>query len=347
MPRYFIHIGPRRTGSRYIQSRLFHARDYLEEHGVIYPDIWWKRPDKIMHDAVAQDLKAGKDLKPDFAKLHASGAKTVVISFEEFEDLTPTALEQLKEYIAGHPVQIICYARRWSDRIPSIWRERVSVGSYETFPECYIRLMSSQDKTINLNYSVLWKQFSNVFGRDTLRIVSYSNLVDRGIDLFEHFCTELLGVNEVPQTAEGLIQRNAWPDMIDAEIVRALNHLHHEETSRTNSSMRIKLDRLKKHYGLEVLRGKLRKEFDERPKFIRIELQDVANSLRPAWQEMCTYVDRLVSPQYGEEIFARRTVEVSFVRPNYLLRDGALDELTKLYTVLKAESVGPTVLPAV
>ena len=62
MPKYVIHIGPRRTGSKYIQSQLFHSRQYLKEHGVLYPNIWWKRPDKIAHDSVRDDLTVGKDL---------------------------------------------------------------------------------------------------------------------------------------------------------------------------------------------------------------------------------------------------------------------------------------------
>ncbi len=346
MPKYIIHIGPRRSGSRYIQSHLFHSRDYLKEHGVLYPDIWWKKPDKIMHDSLEYDLRAGKDLKADFDKLNASGAEIIILSFEGFEGLQIPELERLKEYVAGHQIEIVYYARRWCERIPSIWRWHVSVGNYETFPEFCIRLLSSPDSTSEINYSIVWKTFVTVFGRDSLRIVSYNNLVDRGVDLFEHFSQDVIGVSTVPQVAIGLIRRNGWPDMIDAEIIRTLNYLYYEETSRIDPSMRIKLNRLKRQYDLRALREKLRTETEERPKFMRIQLQDEAESLRPAWQEMRTYADRLVSPQYGEKIFERREAVVEFARQNYLLSENVLDKVTKLYQFLKTEEPGTRVLRA-
>jgi len=40
MPRYVVHIGPHKTGTTYIQSRLDAARDRLRAVGVTYPATW-------------------------------------------------------------------------------------------------------------------------------------------------------------------------------------------------------------------------------------------------------------------------------------------------------------------
>jgi hypothetical protein len=333
MVEYIIHIGPPKSGSKYIQSQLFHARKYLEEHGILYPDIWWERPDKIMHDSVRDHLKAGKDLKGDFQKLNASGAEKIILSCEGFDGLELTELRRLKEYTAGNPVQIVYYARRWSDRIPSDWRQQVMMGYYVTFPEYYIRQLSYPEGTGEVNYSIVWERFAKIFGRDSLRIVSFNNLLDRDVDLFRHFCEDIVGVHDVPQVAKGLIQRNAGPDMFNGELMRALNYLYCLETSRTDQTMRIKFDRLKQKYDLQTLRAHMKTDMRQ------IKLKDNAAPLRTTWEAISTYKDRLVSPQYGQQIFERCDVEVEFVGQNYLLREGILDELTKLYHFLKTGEV--------
>ena len=106
-------------------------------------------------------------------------------------------------------------------------------GINETFPAFCIQLLSSPDGADGINYSVDWKRFEKVFGRDSLRIVSFSNLIDNGVDLFQHFCEEIIGLRSVPEIPKGLIQRNTGLDIFDAEIIRSLNYLYYAETSRT------------------------------------------------------------------------------------------------------------------
>ena len=343
MPKYIIHIGPARSGSKYIQSQLFHSRKFLEEHGVLYPDIWWKKPDKIVHDSVRDDLRAGKDLKADFDKLGASGAEKIILSCEFFEGLTLPELERLKEYVGRNPVDIVYYARRWSDRIPSVWRGRVTAGNYVTFPEFCIQSLSNPSGAGGVNYSIVWDKFAKVFRRHSLRIVSFNNLVDRGVDLFQHLCDDVVGVHEVPPVAKGLIQRNAGPDMFNSEIIRALNYLYYGETSRTDPSMRIRFNRLKENYDLQALREHMQTEKTDKG---RIKLKDGAAPLRAVWHAISAYKDRLVSRQYGRQIFERRDVEVEFVGQNYLLLDGVQDEMTRLYHFLKSAEVNTPALQA-
>jgi hypothetical protein len=202
-----------------------------------------------------------------------------------------------------------------------------------TFPEFYIRQLSNPESTGEVNYSIVWERFAKVFGRDSLRIVSFNNLLDRGVDLFQHFCEEVVGVHDVPKIARGLIQRNAGPDMVDSEIMRALNYLYYLATSRTDQTMRIKFDRVKQRYDLRTLREHVNTDTRQ------MKLKDNAAPLRTTWEAISAYKDRLVSPQYGRQIFEQCTVEAEFVGQNYLLREGVLDELASFYDFLKSEEV--------
>lgn len=333
MPKYIIHIGPPKSGSKYIQSQLFHLRYYLEEKGVLYPNVWWTRPDQIMHDSVRDALRAGQDLKVDFDKLNAKGFETIILSCEAFDGLKVPELMRFKEYIGGNPVEIIYYARRWSDRIPSDWRQRVMMGHYATFPEFYIRFLSNPEGTGEINYSIVWDQYAEAFGRDSLRIVGFNNLVDRKVDLFTHFMETFVHIRDVPTIEFGLIQKNAGPDMVDAEIIRALNYLFFMETSRIDPTMRIKFDRVKEKYDLKPLREHMKSDMRQ------IKLKDNAVPLRTTWEAISAYKDRLVSPECGKQIFERRDVETEFVGQNYLFREGLVGEVTKLYQFVTSAEV--------
>ena len=40
MPRYLVHVGPHKTGTTYIQTRLDAARDRMRAVGVAYAETW-------------------------------------------------------------------------------------------------------------------------------------------------------------------------------------------------------------------------------------------------------------------------------------------------------------------
>ena len=333
MPKYILHIGPPKSGSKYIQSQLFHSRAFLAANGILYPENWRTRPDKIWHDAVRDGLREGKDLKADFDNINATEAEKVILTCEAFDGLNPAELERLREYIGQNSVEVVFYARRWSDRIPSDWRQRVMMGQYITFPEFYIRLLSNPEGTGEINYSIVWDTYAKVFGRNSLRIVSFNNLIDLRVDLFDHFCRAILGLEQTPRVEKGLIQKNAGPNMIDTEILRDLNYLYYLGTSVVGHSTRVKFDRLKSKYDLGPLTAHLQSDMRE------IKLKDNAAPLRTTWEQVSAYRDRLVSPEFGREIFERRDVNVEFVGQNYLFRPGVMDEVRMLYHFISSEHV--------
>jgi hypothetical protein len=329
MVRYILHIGPPKTGSKYIQSQLYHNRPYLEENGVIYPDNWWVRPDQVFHEPVLRLLREKSNLKPEFDKICAKGLATVILSCEGFDALNLGEIERLRDAMGEGDVDVVYYARRWSDRIPSDWRQHVMMGHVITFPEFYARLLNRPSETGEINYSSVWDHFARVFGRDSLKIVPYSNLREHGIDLFAHFCRTVVGLPDVPQTKKGLIQHNKSPDMVEAEILRGLNYLYFLENGFNDIRIRIRFLRLRKGYALKPLYEIMQSEIRE------IMVNDSAPSLAATWEAISAYKDRIVSQEYGSEMFARREERVNFVGQNYLYRKGALEEVQKCYEYMR------------
>lgn len=331
MARYVIHIGPPKTASKYLQSSLFHLRDALLRDGICYPDDWWAEGGHIMHSPLLDQLTGplpNPDLEAIFRRLNHAGHATVVLSCEGFAGLPTDRLRYFRDQLGGAEVEIVFYVRRWSDRIPSSWRQTIKMGRHETLPEYYAPLMRDPTKAPNLNYSLVWDRFADVFGRNSLRIVSQTNLAEHKVDLFRHFCTEILGWTGQARVPEAKLVRNISPDAVDTEILRALNAMDFQTTGRTDIRMRVRFlnrrDQLDTAWLAELMKDDV----------ASLVIADNAAPFRAAWSAIAAYADRLVGKEYGARMFSGRANEFRFVRTNYLLKDDAMAELRRLYRQL-------------
>ena len=347
MPKYIIHIGPPKSGSKYLQTQLFYNRQFLEDNGVLYPDNWWTRPTDRYHFSLFDHLRQATDgLESEFEKINQRGFDRVILSSEALDGLEPKEIQRLQDAIGGNPVEIVYYARRWSERLPSDWRERVKMGQFVTFPKFYIPLLSDPEGTGEINYHTVWERFANVFGRHSLKIVSFSNLLDHRIDFFDHFCRVILGLPSTPQTAKENVQYNKSTSVIDTEIIRALNYIYYFDTSQLYITMQVKFLRLKANRDAKVLNWRQELEKHLNSDLRQIKVDDKAAAFDEAWQAISTYADCLVSPEYGRDIFERQVVNLQLAGQNYLLQSGVLNILQELYQYLKAAEVKHPLLKA-
>ena len=335
MPKYVIHIGPPKTGSKYLQSHLFHLRDLLSRDGICYPNSWWTKPDQILHSPLLTKLQSGDtaDLPKTFEKLNAGGYKTIVLSCEGFDDLSVQQLSLLHEAIGPQPIDIVYYCRRWSERIPSDWQQHIKMGRFETFPEFYAAYLRAPTQTAAVNYSLVWQNYAEVFGRDSLRIVPYNTLCDRRIDIFRHFCQTFLGWHGNAALDEGLIQRNISPDLYDTEILRILNYFDYRKSGKTSLKMRVKFLELRPQLDTRDLVELMSADVGE------LMVTDADEPFDNAFSAMTAYADCLVNREFGDQLFERRPVGFRYVRSNYLVEGAAARELSDLYTLIERTPV--------
>lgn len=335
MPRYVIHVGPPKTGSKYLQSCLFYNREQMLKDGISYPDNWWGERKIIFHHQLKEQLASNDvaSLRAAFDEINASDCDTVVLSSEGIEGLPAERLTLLKELTAGNQVELIYYVRRWSERIPSDWQQHVKMGRFETVLEFFLPMLQQATTAVNINYAIGLDKLARVFGRDSLYLVSYSNLKDSKVNIFEHFCRDVLGWEGFLPVPDDRIQHNVSPDLVDTEILRALNYLDAARTGRVGTKMRIKYFTLRDQ--LDV--GGLARAIE--PHVAELEIHDDAVSFAPAWEAISAYADRLVSKNLGQQIFTRKVNAFRYARPTYLLQRGVLDELERLYERIEASGV--------
>jgi hypothetical protein len=328
MPRYVVHIGPPKTGSKYLQSMLFQARQALLAKGICYPDNWWTRPTQTAHDTLFEWLRAGRfaEVEATFREIAAQNHNVVVISSEALEHLTPEQFEKLRDSMGSNPVDIVYYCRRWSDHIPSSWKQAIKTGLYPTLPEYYLAAVRHARYTASINFSLIWNTVCGAFGRDSLKLVSYSNLRDDHVDIFHHFARTFLEWHDETAVLKDALLENVSPNAVDTEILRALNWIDFRAKGRHLPDMYVRFSARRLELDTHVFEKIMANSIAE------FELNDGAEEFRLSWNDMNLFADCLV-PQSSsrESIFEFRTVSVPYVKADYLFKEGAAGELQNLY----------------
>jgi hypothetical protein len=332
MPRFVIHIGPPKTASKYLQSLLYYSRPTLLANGINYPNNWWSKPEQINHDPLFLLLREKRyaEVKESIGQVISTGCRIVVLSSEALEDLTPEQLEALKDAIGKNPIYIVYYCRRWSERLPSAWKQTIKTGRYPTFPEYYLQTIRHAMLSGAINYSLVWANIVRTFGRRSLKLVSYNNLRDKKIDIFRHFAENFLDWNGNVAVHEDLIHTNISPDHFDTEIVRALNWIDFQTVGRRRPNMHVKFRATRSSIDTRALEEVMADDV------ANLELSDGAEYFRLSWKEMQEYTDCLVPETMSRgRLFERATVSMPYVRCNYLLKERAARELRALYKRLE------------
>jgi hypothetical protein len=351
MPKFVIHIGPAKTGSTYLQSSLFVLRPHMLKDGINYAEYWWiRRPSEIRHAQLLERLQNPPDRYTEeaFQKLRASDFHTVILSCEGFAALPRENLEYWRSLLGDSPVEIVFYCRRWSESIPSGWQQDVKGGRFETFPELWARTLQDPFVRPAVYYTPIWENFCAVFGRESLKLVSYSNLRDRNVDIVTHFRSEILKWRSDIGLPKRHVVRNISPDMFQTETLRCLNYLHFQKTGKMEPRVRDRY--LRQEFPLNAndaeassaaaaaLHGQAasqqRVAEAMRQNIAAFTIDDSAAPFDRIYEAISGYRDHLVGPQDGTEIFSRRALEFEWVRPDHLLWPGVLDALRERYAAL-------------
>jgi hypothetical protein len=146
--RVFLHIGPRKSGSTYLQSRLWANRAALRDRGIHLPG-----DGQIDHFRAGLDLRElparGEQLPPVgrwdrlSAEVRASDARTVVISDERLAGLSFVQAARALRSLVPHAVHVIYAVREFAGLLPSEWQERIKQAMDAPF-EAWLRQIATR-----------------------------------------------------------------------------------------------------------------------------------------------------------------------------------------------------------
>ena len=336
-PHFVVHIGPMKTASTYLQKCIFDNLDALQNHGIYFPrelgqpgNMHVHHPLKLaMHDAALYD-----DAKRILAHARAQGCARIFLTTEALPLLTPGGIEKLRTLLDSDHVTIVYVARRWSDRLPSLWFNKIQSGGARTLPDFIRTLLGGRKPSFEVDYAVVWKNWTDAFGRDALRIMPSSNIVDDGDDIYQRFCTDVLGLEQPPVPPRLGVRMNRSGSAMDAEFTRTLNAISAERGLDTKRAMFNGYWSMRSDDALGPVYGAMKAHQDIH----------VLDDRDPAWDSMYErmqgYADRLTSQHGGGTVFTRQRREFPVINTDYLAQDGVAQRLHAIHdTIMTAARV--------
>lgn len=148
--RVYLHVGAPKTGTTYIQDRLFNNRAELAAHGVHYPI----GPRDTMFDAaldlierpwggLRQQVHGEWDALVDRIQRLSD---TVVVSHEILAGARPAQVERAMNDLAGDEVHVVYTARDIARQLPAEWQEQVKHNGRNSFRR-YLRQVQKAKQT--------------------------------------------------------------------------------------------------------------------------------------------------------------------------------------------------------
>jgi hypothetical protein len=222
MKKLFIHIGPHKTGSTYIQKNLLEQSSVLLEQGVLYPEKL-VGPQWGHHKLVEKIKKREKDSISNFFETEA---EKILISSENFEDLSEADVRYFSEFTSDYVVEIIFFKRSYSKLLVSAWQESVKQGEAKTWSEFFLShaLKPFRSKILNSSSVIeCWSQLAS-----HLHIFDYDAMLSGKLDIAQTMCSKVLGV-DLPVKPAAV---NRSMNLADIEVIRILNHRFNVRTGK-------------------------------------------------------------------------------------------------------------------
>lgn len=233
--RVYLHVGPFKTGTTYLQSLLTANAARLGEQGVLYPGGTFARQSRAIHDALGRESMPSSDrsIAGEWDRLademRGWPGTAAVLSQETLSAAERKDVDRLYERIAGPDVHVIYTARDLSRVAPAMWQTSLRSRRTATWAEYVAALRSPnrssrkagrhfwrcQDAAAVLD---LWRRHVPV---ENLHVVTVPRSGSPPELLWQRFCQVL----EVDTAGHDLQARRANPSLgaAEAELLRRLN----------------------------------------------------------------------------------------------------------------------------
>lgn len=246
MKTLFIHVGPHKTGSTYIQKNLFEQSDVLLQQGVMYPKSligpqWGHH--KLVEKVKQRDVAAVSEfLRTD--------EETLLVSSENFEDLNEEDIHFLSTLTVDFNVEVIFFKRAYSKLLVSAWQESVKQGEMQTWSEFLLEHALKPFKSKILNSSSVLENWGMLANRT--HVFDYDAMLSEGVDIAEALCNKVLNA-KIPIQSAAI---NQSMNLADIEIIRMLNHRYVKRTGQhPRTLVRDQYIELKKQKNITVTRA--------------------------------------------------------------------------------------------
>ena len=223
----YLHIGAPKTGTSFLQRKLWLNRAELEQQGFAFPT----GTRAAQFDAVA-DLRGGmwgeKKLAATWSDLveQVHAGEGVAIVSEELLCGTPDeGIERIMASLAPVPVHVIVGARDIARQVPAEWQQALRARSATGYPEFLERLRTESAHPMwNVQDPVkVYERWAPHLEPGRFHLLTLPPPGGDPGELWRRFCSIIGAEPDVPHTPEGLT--NPSLGLAEAEVLRRFNGL--------------------------------------------------------------------------------------------------------------------------
>jgi len=308
-----------------LQNCFAFNQEKLEHAGIHLARIWDENPGKPSHTGLYHRLSNERrsELEPVFAAWRESHYRSVLISCEAIAALSlePAKVEILRYLTQGSQVTLVYYVRRWSSLLASEWQQYVRQGFKQQLAEVLVHNLRDPWHARSINIDVSLRVFADIFGKDSIRLVSYDCVRESGQDIALHFADQFLDGVKLALPAGLDANVSLAPERI--EMMRLFNCLEQDAQPGPHlhrflalAQMPAPMTRLLAH--MANYEGSLLLSDDDSA------VRDVLLANRK------TYAACVVAPVDEARVYPAKAVRVRFIRPDYALTPGFAEEVHRL-----------------
>ncbi len=229
----YLHIGPPKTGTTYVQDVLWRNRSLLERRGLTFPG---SRP--VDHFHAALDLRgvafgghANPAVDGAWRRLTAQTASVstpkVVVSHEMFAGADEDQIARAVHDLEPAKVHVVYGARDLARQLPAVWQESLKNRRTRTYGQFLANALSDESADHQRGF---WRsqhpvetlgRWSRHVERDHIHLVTFPQRGASPSTLWERFCTAL-GVDAAGFDLD-VARSNTSMSPLEAEVLRRLN----------------------------------------------------------------------------------------------------------------------------
>lgn len=304
----------------------------MRARGIVWPQAW-QSADNASHTGLTTALRDGGNLCGAAEVLElafAQGGDTLLVSAEDLSALNVDALQRLKTFLGASNVTIVYYVRRWSDLLPSGWQEVVKQGHTTSFPENFVGHVRNPEASEIFNLELRLAGLIQVFGLQSLRLVSYSMLRDTKVDLFGHFARHFLNWWKATPLS-GNHELNTSRGVAEIELVRRLNMIEFSRSGEISPSLRNRLDAAWPTIDAKFVLASM--ETSRRTMFLNDAFPGLHALHRRAHAR---YQAQIVEPAPPDLLFKPMRRELQYIADDYIMQPGVVAAIHEIYDRLAA-----------
>ena len=240
----YVHVGPHKSGTTFIQQVLTLNRDRLASHDVLFPGKRYAD----QRAAVLELLRTSRGRRPDkrdrpqwgrlVAELDSWSGSAVIISMETLDGASESTMRDLVGSLEPARVHIVYTARDLTRVVPGMWQTRNRNRHTESWNEYISRLRETEDSS-RWPWKLAGQDPRHVLGRwerhvprDRIHVVTVPPEGGASGLLWERFCS-VVGLEPLEYSLD-VDRANRSLGNAEAEFLRTLNIRLATRMSRTS-----------------------------------------------------------------------------------------------------------------